>query len=119
MPRLTSLSRQYGVPLLLNRDDETGYKVSKESSFFQYGKVIHKDGAFELRGRWHVDAENSFTLAESELEGLFELVRVTQLCPQHQARASIGTGLSSLQLSWAHRNQYLIPSKKREPPTAR
>ena len=115
MPRLTSLAQQYRVPLLLNRDEGSGYKVSKESSFFQYGKVIHKDGAFELRGRWHVDVENSFTLAEAELEGLFELVRVTQLCPQHQARASIGTGLSSLQLSWAHLNHILIPSKKREP----
>lgn len=115
LPKLTSLAQRCRVPLLFNRDNERGYSVSKESSFFQYGKVIHKDGAFELRGRWHVDAENSFTLAEADLEGLFELVRVTQLCPQHQARASIGTGLSSLQLSWAHRNHILIPSKKREP----
>jgi DNA polymerase-2 len=115
MPKITSLARQYNVPLLLNRDIDREYKISRESSFFQYGKVVHKDGAFELRGRWHIDAQNSFTLIESDLEGLFELVRVTQLCPQHQARASIGTGLSSLQLSWAYRNNVLIPSKKREP----
>jgi DNA polymerase elongation subunit (family B) len=115
MPKITQLARQYNVPLLLNRDNTAGYKISKESSFFQYGKVVHKDGAFELRGRWHVDADNSFTIIESDLEGLYELTRVTQLCPQHQARASIGTGLSSLQLSWAYRNNILIPSKKREP----
>ena len=81
----------------------------------QYGKVMHKDGMFELAGRWHVDAQNSFAISASELDGLFELVRITQLPPQRQARASIGTGLSSLQLSWAYRNNYLIPSKKREP----
>ncbi len=115
LPKITGLARDLRLPLLLNRDVGQGYKVSRESSFFQYGKVMHKDGAFELRGRWHIDAKNSFTLVESDLEGLFELVRVTQLCPQHQARASIGTGLSSLQLSWAYTNNILIPSKKREP----
>ena len=115
MPAILQLAQRNNLPLLLNRDSGEGYKVSRESSFFQYGKVVHKDGAFELRGRWHVDANNSFTIIESDLEGLFEIARVTQLCPQHQARASIGTGLSSLQLSWAHRNNILIPSKKREP----
>lgn len=115
MPKLTQMAQRYRVPLLLNRDNAAAYAVSKASSFFQYGKVVHKDGAFELRGRWHVDADNSFTIIESDLEGLFEIIRVTQLCPQHQARASIGTGLSSLQLSWAYTNNVLIPSKKREP----
>jgi DNA polymerase elongation subunit (family B) len=115
LPKLTALAKQYNVPLLLNRDQMSGYKTTKESSFFQYGKVVHKDGAFEVRGRWHVDVNNSFAIVESNLAGLFELVRVTQLCPQHQARASIGTGLSSLQLSWAYRHNVLIPAKKREP----
>jgi DNA polymerase-2 len=115
LPKITELARTYKVPLLLNRDNGAGYTVKKESSFFQYGKVIHKDGAFELAGRWHVDSHNSFTVQESQLDGLFELTRITQMPPQRQARASIGTGLSSLQLAWAHRNKYLIPSKKREP----
>jgi DNA polymerase-2 len=115
LPRLTGLAAQYRVPLLLNRDADAAYKTTKESSFFQYGKIVHKDGAFEIRGRWHIDINNSFTVNEADLEGVFELVRVTQLCPQRQARASIGTSLSSLQLSWAHRHQILIPAKKREP----
>jgi len=115
LPKLAALSARCGVPLLLNRDDASTYRQTRESSFWQYGKVVHKDGAFELAGRWHVDVENSFTIVESDLEGLFELARITQMPPQRQARASIGTGLSSLQLSWAHRNGYLIPAKKREP----
>jgi len=114
LPKIVQIAREHHIELLLNRDLVSDYKTSRESSFFQYGKIIHKDGAFQLRGRWHIDVDNSFTLVEAELEGLFELVRVTQLCPQHQARASIGTGLSSLQLSWGYRNGYLIPSKKRE-----
>lgn len=115
MPKLHTLSRRYRVPLLLNRDESVGFFTSKESSFFQYGKVVHKDGAFQLAGRWHIDIDNSFTVVESDLDGLFEMARLTQLPPQHQARAAIGTGLSSLQLSWAYRNNILIPSKKREP----
>jgi DNA polymerase elongation subunit (family B) len=115
LPRLTDLARRYGVPLLLNRDHDAGYGTSRESSFFQYGKIVHKDGAFELAGRWHVDADNSFTVAEADLDGLFEMTRLTQMCGQKQGRASIGTSMSSMQLSWAYRNNVLIPAKKREP----
>ena len=115
LPRITSLAEQHHVPLLLNRDVAAGYTTTRESSFFQYGKIVHKDGAFELAGRWHIDEENSFTVGESDLDGLFEMVRLTQMCGQRQARASIGTSMSSLQLSWAYRNGVLIPAKKREP----
>lgn len=115
LPHITSLAEQFHVPLLLNRDSTADYVRTKESSFFQYGKIVHKDGAFELAGRWHIDKGNSFTIEESGLDGLFEMVRLTQICPQKQARASIGTSMSSLQLSWAYQNNILIPSKKREP----
>ncbi len=115
MPKLTAMAQQHKVPLLLNRDPDVGYATTKESSFFQYGKVVHKDGAFELAGRWHVDATNSMTVAEADLDGLFEMARLTQMCGQRQGRASIGTSMSSLQLSWAYQHNILIPSKKREP----
>jgi DNA polymerase-2 len=115
MPQLTAMAQQHKIPLLLNRDQDAGYVTTKESSFFQYGKIVHKDGAFELAGRWHVDATNSMTVAEADLDGLFEMARLTQMCGQRQGRASIGTSMSSLQLSWAYQNNILIPSKKREP----
>jgi DNA polymerase-2 len=115
LPKLFSLSRKSNIPLLLNRDTTAKFGTTKESSFFQYGKIVHKDGAFTLAGRWHVDAHNSFTVAEADLDGLFEMTRLTQMCGQRQGRASIGTSMSSMQLSWAYRNNVLIPSKKREP----
>jgi DNA polymerase II len=115
MPKIVQFARQFNVPLLLNRDTAVQYHTTKESSFFQYGKIVHKDGAFTLAGRWHVDAHNSFTVTEADLEGLFEMTRLTQMCGQRQGRASIGTSMSSMQLSWAYRNDVLIPSKKREP----
>jgi len=115
LPKLLSVSRQLHIPLLLNRDAAAEIGTTKESSFFQYGKIVHKDGACILAGRWHVDAHNSFTVEEADLDGLFEMARLTQMCGQRQGRASIGTSMSSMQLSWAYRNNVLIPSKKREP----
>jgi DNA polymerase II len=115
LPKILQLSKQFNIPLLLNRDTKAQHRTTKESSFFQYGKIVHKDGAFTLAGRWHVDAHNSFTVSEADLDGLFEMTRLTQMCGQRQGRASIGTSMSSMQLSWAYRNNVLIPSKKREP----
>ena len=115
MPMLTRLAAEEGVPLALNRDASAGYFTTHESSYFVYGKIVHKDGAFELAGRWHLDTENSFMMGESSLDGVVEIARLTQLPVQHQSRSSIGTALSSMQLSWAYRNRYLIPAKKREP----
>ncbi|MFH0988664.1 MAG: DNA polymerase domain-containing protein [bacterium] len=115
LPHITALASQCNMQMLLNRDAAAGYKTTKESSFFQYGRIVHKDGAFEIAGRWHVDEKNSFTMGEADLDGLYEMARLTQMCGQREARASIGTSMSSLQLSWAHKNGILIPSKKREP----
>ena len=115
LPMLTDLSAKLNVPLLLNRDREAGYLTTNETSYFSYGKIVHKDGAFELAGRWHLDRENSFMLGEASLDGVVEIARMTQLPVQHQSRSTIGTALSSMQLSWAIRNGYLIPAKKREP----
>lgn len=115
LPMLTNIAAQHNIPLLLNRDTSAGYIVTRESSYFQYGKIVHKDGAFELAGRWHLDIENSFMMGEASLDGVVEIARLTQLPIQHQSRSSIGTALSSMQLSWAIRNNYLIPAKKREP----
>jgi len=114
LPLIAGASQNFEVPLLLNRDDTAQYRTSKESSFFQYGKIVHKDGAFTLSGRWHVDADNSFTMSNANLDGLLEMTRLTQMCGQRQGRASIGTSMSSMQLSWAYRNNILIPAKKRE-----
>lgn len=115
LPMLVRLGVQEQIPLLLNRDADTGYFTTNGSSYFAYGKIVHKDGAFELAGRWHLDTENSFMMGEAGLDGVAEIARMTRLPVQHQSRSTIGSALSSLQLSWAFRNGYLIPARKREP----
>lgn len=113
-PTLQQASVQYNIPLLLNRDQSQGYFHTKERSYWTYGQVIHRDAAFMLAGRWHIDAENSFIMGESDLEGVIELARLTQLPMQKQSRAAIGTGLASMQMSYAYRNNILIPAEKKE-----
>lgn len=115
LPLLARQAREEGIPLMLNRDGGAEYRTTRESSYSAYGQVVHRDGAFELAGRWHLDRANSFMMDEAELEGVAEIARLTQLPVQHQSRTTIGSALSSLQLSWAVRNGYLIPAKKREP----
>jgi DNA polymerase elongation subunit (family B) len=115
LPMLTRIAAEEGIPLALNRDPSAGYFTTCESSYFAYGKIVHKDGAFELAGRWHLDTENSFMMGEASLDGVAEIARLTQLPVQHQSRSTIGSALSSMQLSWASCHGYLIPAKKREP----
>jgi DNA polymerase elongation subunit (family B) len=112
---LTRIAAEEEIPLALNRDPSAGYFTTGETSYFAYGKIVHKDGAFELAGRWHLDTENSFMMGEASLDGVAEIARLTQLPVQHQSRSTIGSALSSMQLSWASRHGYLIPAKKREP----
>jgi DNA polymerase-2 len=115
MPMLARLAAERRMELPFNRDPDAGYVTTRESSYFSYGKIVHKDGAFSLAGRWHLDTENSFMMGEASLDGVVEIARLTQLPVQHQSRASIGSALSSMQLSWALRHGYLVPARKREP----
>ncbi|MBI4811620.1 MAG: hypothetical protein HY800_09330 [Ignavibacteriales bacterium] len=113
-PTLLNASIKCHIPLLLNRDQSQGYFHTKERSYWTYGQIIHRDAAFMLAGRWHMDAENSFIMGESDIEGVIELARLTQLPMQKQSRAAIGTGLASMQMSYAYRNNILIPAEKKE-----
>lgn len=113
-PTLLQASVQYHIPLFLNRDQSQKYFQTQERSYWTYGQVVHRDAAIMLAGRWHMDAENSFIMTESDLEGVIELARLTQLPMQKQSRAAIGTGLASMQMSYAYRNNILIPAEKKE-----
>jgi DNA polymerase-2 len=114
LPTILNASLRHGVPLLLNRDRSQEFFTTQERSYWTYGQIIHRDAAFMLAGRWHMDAENSFIMGESDIEGVIELARLTQLPMQKQSRAAIGTGLASMQMSYAWRNNILIPAEKKE-----
>jgi DNA polymerase-2 len=114
LPTLRRASRTFRRPLLLNRGHAEEYRTTAERSYWTYGEIIHRDAATMLAGRWHMDSENSFILGESDIDGVIELARLTQLPMQKQSRAAIGTGLASMQMSYAYRNNILIPAEKKE-----
>lgn len=85
------------------------------SSFFSYGRVYYRPPPHHLKGRIHIDTENSFIYKRCGLQGLIELSRITRTPLQKTARSSIGSAMTNLQLYWAEKNEVLIPWRKREP----
>jgi DNA polymerase elongation subunit (family B) len=115
LPRLLAAAERYRVPLPLNRDPARSAQHRRARSYFSYGRIVFKDSTTTLAGRLHIDRKNSFVVGETELEGLFELARLTRLPLQYMARTSTGTGITSMQLALAFRQRILIPWQKREP----
>jgi DNA polymerase-2 len=114
LPRLQMLSKQCGVPLKLSRDPLRGIAGCASRSFFTYGRTIYQGGAQTLFGRWHLDMQNSATLGQTGLVGLFEIARLAKLPVQRAARCTIGTSLSSMQLDVAEQHGVLIPLHKQQ-----
>jgi DNA polymerase elongation subunit (family B) len=116
-PGLLRQARKCGVELPLNRDPACGGAVerSRARSYMSYGRILFKESATTLRGRLHVDTQNSFIADQCDLDGLWELARVTKLPVQYTSRTSTGTGISYMQMELAYRDGVLIPAQKAEP----
>jgi len=120
LPRLLALAARLRVPLRLGREDPGSggpgaVRRSRERSYFSYGQVVFRAAGHALRGRWHVDARNSFLFADTGLPGLIELSRLSGIPLQRMARSSPGTAISAMQVAQALREGILVPYKKREP----
>ncbi len=115
LPKLREQAAKLRLPLTLNRDPSAKMQESRARSYMSYGRILFKNSATTLFGRLHVDTQNSFIADQCELDGLWELARVTKLPVQYCARTSTGTGISYLQMELAWRDGVLIPEQKAEP----
>ncbi|GAB4364370.1 MAG: hypothetical protein Kow00128_05960 [Deltaproteobacteria bacterium] len=116
LPRMLALSARTRVPLPLGRHPaEEGVRRSRERSYHSYGQVIFRAAPHILRGRWHIDARNSFLFGETGLPGLIELARFSGIPLQRLARSSPGTAISAMEVAEAISRGILVPYKKREP----
>lgn len=128
IPHLNRIARLLHMPLNWNRDpnppEERLTSHTQQRSYFSYGKIIYKPGMKRLYGRLHVDRDHCFLLHDTphdpknlsqSLIPFFELGRITKAPLQEIARASIGTGLSALQISQAINEHLLIPAQKQIP----
>jgi DNA polymerase-2 len=114
LPRLLDLSRQMQLPLPLNREAGQEPIFRRERSYFTYGQVIHRGRQVHLVGRWHIDGHNAMLFHDYGLEGALEMARVTRLPLQTAARVSPGTGISSMQIVTALRQDILVPWHKQQ-----
>jgi len=114
LPHLLSLAKKYNMPLSLNR--ETGHSVllKKEGTYFSYGQIIYRGQQILLYGRCHIDCRNAMMWQSYDLEGALESARITALPIQTAARVSPGTGISSMQIATALRNDILVPWRKQQ-----
>jgi DNA polymerase-2 len=113
-PGLLRQAQKNHIELSLNREDAP-VERSRARSYMSYGRVLFKESTTTLRGRLHVDTQNSFIADQCELDGLWELARVTKLPVQYCARTTTGTGISYMQMELAYRDGTLIPEQKAEP----
>jgi len=114
LPLLLSLSQKLNIPLPLNREPGRGVLHKKEGSYFSYGQIIYRGQQILLYGRCHIDCRNAMMWQSYDLQGALESARVTALPIQQAARVSPGTGISSMQIATALRNQILVPWKKQQ-----
>jgi DNA polymerase-2 len=115
-PGILQQARRERVNLSLNRDPAHPVAGrSRARSYTSYGRILFKAGATTLFGRLHVDTANSFIADQCDLDGLWELARVTKLPVQYAARTTTGTGISHMQMELAWRDGVLIPGQKAEP----
>jgi DNA polymerase elongation subunit (family B) len=114
LPGLLRQAQRHRIHLPLNRD-ELPVARTRSRSYMSYGRILFKESTTSLFGRLHIDTQNSFIAEHSELEGLWELVRVTKLPVQYACRTTPGTGISYMQMEVAWRDGVLIPAQKAEP----
>jgi DNA polymerase elongation subunit (family B) len=113
-PALLRQARKLGLTLSLNRDAHP-VERRRARSYMSYGRILFKGSTTTLFGRLHVDTQNSFIADQCDLEGLWELARVTKLPVQYCARTTTGTGISYMQMELAYGDGVLIPEQKAEP----
>ena len=114
LPRLLDLAQKHNLPLPLNRDPGRGVLHKKEGSYFSYGQIIYRGQQILLFGRCHIDCRNAMMWQDYDLEGALETARITALPIQTAARVSPGTGISSMQITTALRNNILVPWRKQQ-----
>lgn len=102
--------------LILDRGpDPYRAPVRNGRSYLSYGTMMFKPHPHMMRGRLHLDLENSFILREGGFIGLAQLSRMSLLPIQEMARMSPGSAISYMECMEAIRRGYGIRWKKNRP----
>jgi DNA polymerase-2 len=113
-PQLAAWSKETGIELNPNRDENRQVLTRKADSYFAYGQVTYRGAQAHLFGRWHIDRRNAMSFGEYGLEGVMEQARVTGIGVQEMARKSPGAGITAMQMLTALRNEIMVPVQKQQ-----
>lgn len=117
-PYLLQRACLYGLKdqFILSRDTSVVFNpVKQASSYFSYGRIIHRPAFYTLAGRAHIDTSNSFFYSECGLYGLLDVSRCANISLQLLSRLGAGTAISQIQVNTAREQGYLVPWKKNQP----
>ncbi|MFI5417416.1 MAG: DNA polymerase domain-containing protein [Candidatus Lutacidiplasmatales archaeon] len=118
VPRLYHRAQLNGLSdeqFYLGRESASFRPTRPARSFETYGQVLHRDAAFPLPGRFHIDREDSFLYGDAAVEGLVDAARLSRLSLQTVARQSPGTCFTAMEMAHALEDGVHIPWKKNEP----
>ncbi|MFP4002032.1 MAG: DNA polymerase domain-containing protein, partial [Thermoplasmata archaeon] len=111
IPYLARKAELNGIDLKLGR--EKAFHPPKNGSWYEsYGRVIYKPPAYPLKGRIHIDIENSFLYEEGGIDGLIEASRLSKVPIQRLCRRSPGSLINAMEVDKALERGYLVPWKK-------
>jgi DNA polymerase elongation subunit (family B) len=116
IPYLYDRAKRLGIGrVALGRDSGDQRTDRKGKSFFTYGQIKYKPPAYKLLGRIHIDRTSSFMYAESGLNGLTDLSRISSVPVQELSRLSPGSAISAMEVNQALRDGCVIMWKKNLP----
>ncbi len=113
-PQLQVWSKETGIDLNPNRDENKKILTRRADSYFAYGQVVYRGAQAHLFGRWHIDRHNAMSFGEYGLEGIMEQARVSGLGVQEMARKSPGAGITAMQMFTALRTGVMVPVQKQQ-----
>ena len=89
-----------------------GFSKGKQGSTYQsYGQVYYSNPRINIPGKITIEAD-SFTYSEAGIAGLIEMSRISTLPIVTASTVTAGTAVSSMEESYAIRNDILIPLYK-------
>ncbi len=116
LPHLYRRAHRLGLPpLQLGRDPDDQSEGRKGMSYFAYGQIKYKLASYKLRGRIHIDRSSSFMYAESGLNGVIDLSRISGMPVQELSRLSPGTAINMMEMNQAMKDGCVIMWKKNLP----
>jgi DNA polymerase elongation subunit (family B) len=96
--------------------ERAAFRPAKPARTFEsYGQVYHRDAAYPLPGRFHIDRENSFLYDDAEIPGLVDAARLSRLSLSTVVRQSPGTCFTAMEMAHALALGAHVPWKKNRP----